>query len=270
MLLVSCEDREPFHLVTFDQNGQSRVRLNEPLLFRFSDEIDRTSIRDVRIKDEQDRRAEGIWTVQGRDLCFMPRYPTALDCSDSGFKPGGKYIVEIAGFPLYCAVRSTRGGHLKKRYTLTFQTVPEDADEWDRYVDPEPDTGPRLLAVGDVPFEDVHLAGIKIRAGESLALTFSEPIYPPSVARSRARLHLMGGEGALTGDPVTLELVSRIVTVPDGKGAVIRVEPRGGFQEGNSYKLWRDAIDFTDFGGNTVETASFSYISIDCLGDSPP
>jgi hypothetical protein len=272
LLLPACSDpTSAFKLTEFAGSGASGFHLNEPVVFRFSREVDRSSIsaRTVAVVDEAMKPAQGSWIVKGRELIFAPRMPVACDGGDAGLKPGRTYTAKLEGFPSYSSVLSTDGDHLDRRYRRTFRTVPEECEGLERFVDLAPDSGPKLVSVQNRPVREIGWNGNIVEAGSPLLLEFSKPLYPPSVVLSRAQLNVVNQEGVVDREYDLIDLVCRIVEQEQDR-SLVAVEPAGGFQAGTVYKLWRESLDFVDFGGKGIEADRFNYLSIDCTErDSP-
>jgi hypothetical protein len=267
-LLAACGRVPPFCVEQFTQENASRVLLNEPLVIRFNREIDCSSITRTTLDlfDAFHRQARGSWVVQGKNLRFVPCLPREPDCTDTGLLPGGNYTVHLKGFPAFNALRSTKGTLLNHDYVFTFQTVTGDALSTEWFVDPKPGFGPCLELINDESFEPLNIKGMEVPAGSELKLTFSEPIFPGSVAGSRAKVYIIW-EDTVDGEP--LNLISRSIK-EDPTGASLGVQPEGGFEAGRSYKLFRFYLDYTDFGGNPIEDNGFNFISIHCVKESAP
>jgi hypothetical protein len=247
------------------QDGRHDVRLNERLILTFTHEVDRSSLSPAaaRIIDDSGLPAEGKWEVRGKEVHFLPRLPRHADGSDAGLSPGRPYRVEFAGFPAVSALRSTGGLLLAQAFSRSFNTVSTDVEELDRFVDPAPESGPALVAVGGKALHTLDMAGVDVAPGEELALAFSEPIYPPSIFRGDSELHIIDLEGTVDLDSNTLHLECR-----SGEDLrTVRVKPSDGFQAGRKYKLFRSYLAFTDFGGNPIEAKQFDFISIACRSE---
>jgi hypothetical protein len=269
LVLAGCSKEDAFHVEHFAQQDGHEVCLNEPLIFRFSHQIDRSTItvETARISSDQGEVARGRWVVKGRELRFLPRLPLEPDCSDSGLSPGRTYTVHLTGHPAYCAVTSIEGFHLEASRRYTFGTIPYQDEKLAMFVDPEPETSLKIIEVGGGLFPDLDLDGIVLEAGSALELVFSKPLFPEKVYDSEAMIDMVFQKGALIPERVPLKLMTRILNKKP-RGAVIAIEPEMGFQKDARYNLWLETLDFKDFGGRSLETPG--HISIDCTGGSPP
>ena len=261
----------PLRLVSFAQEGRKDVRLNERIVLRFSLPLDRTSLSDASVRLRGGGGpAAGRWRVWGRELSFSPRLPLRPDCADTGLRPGVEYTLLLRGFPSYRALRALSGRRLERTVRLRFRTKGGDGGEAvpgvEQFVDPVPGTGPELAAVGGVSMAELGAEGVKVAPGSSLRLTFSEPLYPPSLEGGRAKLYVVNAEGTVDPDLDVLPLEARLVRVPP-EGCVVAVKPRGGFRAGKRYKLCLEDLGFTDFGGRPLERTR-SYLDISCT--APP
>jgi hypothetical protein len=263
---TACNEKASFRLASFTQEGRRDVRLNERLIFTFTHEVDRSSLshRAINIRDDSGHPVEGEWEVRGKELHFAPRLPRRADVADSGLSPGRHYSIEFSGFPDLSALRSTEGHLLDRGFSRSFSTVPGAGAPLDRFVDPAPEGGPLLVAVAGKSFHALDMVEVVgVAPGGELTLTFSEPIFPPSVLGGDSGLHLINLEGTVNPDSNPLRLECRY-------GAdlqTVRIGPQGGFQAGRKYKLFRSYLAFTDFGGNPIEAKQFNYISIACRPD---
>jgi hypothetical protein len=177
--------------------------------------------------------------------------------------PGREYTVRIKGFPEIQALRALGGWHLEKQVTFFFRTLSAEAMDVGLFVDPVPGSGPCLIRVNGKLIDPLNFSGIDILEGEELKLTFSEPIFPGSVAASKARVHLIDPQKQVKLDDPLL-LMGRNVE-DDPSGSTLAIQPLDGFEAGKDYKLYRDYLDFTDFGGNPIEAKGFNFIQINCL-----
>ncbi|MFH2001912.1 MAG: Ig-like domain-containing protein [Planctomycetota bacterium] len=269
LIAVACVDQKgeqgSLFLTDFAQVGSASVRLNETLVFRFDHEIDPSSINPstVSICNNKGETATGQWVVQGKEVRYYPRLPRKSDGSDTGLVPGQRYSVYFKGFPAYDAILSAEGFHLRQSCSLSFTTVSSPDFCIDLFIDPQPDSGPELLSIGGTPIADVGFEGIEVQADEKLEMDFSEPIFPGSIANSRAEICVLNVEKTVDGLALDVEYGSR--------GSQLFIEPVNGFQPGRRYKLLPDKLDFTDFGGKSVE-ARFNYLEIVCVqkAHSPP
>ncbi len=259
-----CGEKESFSIVRFLQEGRADVRLNERLILRFSNEVDRSSVTadTVVLRDDRGMMARGTWSVRGREVYFLPALPVKPDCSDVGIAPGRNYTVRVSGFPGYCALRSTKGVHLAKSAIFSFHAISESKDRLASFVDPKPESGPLIVKVNGAPVAELKPEGIEVQPGSALELTFSEPLFPISVFESQGKLIRIDKEIGVDLELDALPYLARI-TAGEPRGAVIVLEPRGGFLAGRQYKLMPEFLDFTDFGGKGVER-NMSFISIIC------
>jgi len=269
LLPAACGKPDVFHVESFAQSEGSDIRLNEPLLFRFSHEIDRSSIgaRTARIVNERGEEARGRWVVLGRELRFLPRLPLEPDCEDAGLSPGQRYTVHLTGYPAYCAVLSIKGTRLVNTSAYAFRTVSWQDDRLAMFEDPEPEAGLKLIEVGGIPYSKLGSEGVFVEAGTALELVFSEPLFPHAIHCSRAKILMIYRQGGTAVDQAQLALTSRILD-KGPRGAVVVIEPEGGFQKATRYNLFLEMLDYTDFGGRPLET--HGHITIDCSGGSTP
>jgi hypothetical protein len=133
------------------------------------------------------------------------------------------------------------------------------------FVDPEPETGPRIVSVGGEAFPRQEFRGASVEPDSALELVFSEPLFPASVFGGSGEIQVIYRRDGLIVDQAPLPVVSRILD-KEPRGAVVALEPEGGFRKGLQYILSVKGLGFTDFGGRIPETAA--RISIDCTGGS--
>jgi len=268
--LSSCEKAPAFQIVSFFQNENEEVRLNETLVFRFSDEIDRTTVSrlTVSVVSSTGIEAKGKLMVIGPELSFVPNTPLHKDMSDVGLSPGEEYQVTIKGFPSYCAVLSTDGRHLDRRYRFSFKTKSKHSNPLDMFVDSNTESGPMLTDVQQVPIEKIDPFGVSVKPGELLLLKFSEPIFPGSLENSCATINMINSQELVDKELDKMRLFSRLIENVAKEGSLIGIQPDGGFKKGGSYKLFRASLDFYDFGGKSIEKTKFNFIRINCVDDS--
>jgi len=259
--LAACGDAPRFRMESFLQDRLGPIRLNEPLVFRFNEEVDPSSLLSpstLSLHDESGGAALGSWRAKGQEVIFEPDSPLQSDLSDTGFKPGRTYTVRFQGFPAFGSLISTEGRHLDRSYSISFKTVSEGVSAPERFIDPESESGPHLVSVNGEPIEVITVKGIRVKAGDRLALDFSEPLFPPSVLNDGSTIIIIDDEGAF--GPTYLRLQSELAS----SGFRVLLEPEGRFREGQEYKLYRDHLGFTDFGGKSIDGRCFNYISVIC------
>jgi hypothetical protein len=122
-------------LERFDQLG-ARVFLNEELTLHFSRPLDPASVHGgtFKIRAESGQRVPGEVEVSGRRLTFRPRLPQQADLLDGGLTPGGRYQVELEGFPRLGNLRSREGWPLQRSLEFEFACV-SAADEQALFLD---------------------------------------------------------------------------------------------------------------------------------------
>ena len=266
------EQDASLRLETFLQEERKDVRLNERLVLRFSHPLDRTSLCNTSVALRGRKGpARGRWEVHGREICFLPRLPLKPDGSDGGLFPGTDYTLLLKGFPHYEALRARSGACLNRSLHLHFRTAGGNDGSGvlspNLFVDPVPGSGPELTAVEGVPVTDVGTEGVAVPAGSPLRLTFSEPLFPPSLEGGRTKLYVVNAEGSVDPALDALPLEAHLLPVSP-EGCVVALGPRGGFEAGKRYKLYIEDLGFTDFGGRPVEKTR-SYLDILCTPPPP-
>jgi hypothetical protein len=106
-----------------------------------------------------------------------------------------------------------------------------------------------------------------VASGTALELVFSEPLFPPAIQCSRAKILRIYRQGGMAVDQAQMALTSRILDKAP-RGAVVAIQPEGGFQKATRYNLFLEMLDYKDFGGRPLET--HGHITIDCSGGSTP
>ena len=116
---------ETLRLVSFHQDGETGVFLNEALVFHFDREVDRSSItaESLVILAPGGRRVSGELEVLGRQIRFLPDLPRSADLTDGGLWPGGEHRVEVLGFPFPDGLRGRGGEPLERSHTFTFRAA---------------------------------------------------------------------------------------------------------------------------------------------------
>lgn len=188
----------PLELVDFAQGRAERILLNESLDFRFSEPIDPTSVHpgSARVVDAAGRPVPGTWSVDRKQLSFVPRLARAEDLLDSGFKPGREVTVTLAGFPRIDGLRARGGAPLAgtSRFTLRTVDLTEEA----------------VLFVDEVfgPPLPLTLEGASIGPREPLLLRAEESLDPRSVRGDD--FALFTGRAGPDGSPVEIPLRARL------------------------------------------------------------
>jgi len=266
-LLGGCvPESGPFEVVAFEQEGRGDVKLNEPLVFRFSGPVDPTSVDSttVMIADDQGIPARGAWRTTGSEARFLPAHPSDAEYAGAGLRFGRRYRVVFAGYPMHGTVLSPGGSVLARRAVFGFSTIEQAAvrDLYGAFVDLSPAAGPRLLSVNGVPIEEIPYQGLEISAEDGFVLEFSEPLHPAAVLDGALRLHAPDEEGVPTGGAGVVPLICSFVSRSDNCG--VRARPADPLERGRKYNLNSESILFRDFGGNGVEGDGFNFIQFRC------
>lgn len=217
------------------------VYLNEPLVFYFSDALDRSSVTSssVSIKGPGGRSARGRFEVDGDSLRFVPARVYARELDDGGFAPGTRYEVRLAGFPDPGALRSASGAPLAHGWSWSFLTVP--SDEGAVFQDDSPQRGSPLV-----------VADTSLTEQEPVLLACGEPLDPSTLRDEDFRL--------LSGQDV-LRVVTRLVPRPDRPdlapiapgGAWIELSPLEPLQAGRTYRVAvAPDLALRDYGRNPI------------------
>jgi hypothetical protein len=259
-LLGGCTPGEGrFEIVGFEQEGRRDVRLNEPLLFRFTGPVDPTSVNSSTssIVDDRGVAARGTWSTAGTELRFLPDHPTGADSAGAGLAFGRNYRIVFAGYPMHGTVLSTDGRVLESKAEFEFSTLGrEDAR------DPVPAESPRLIAVDGIPLEEIPYRGLEIPPDEGFVMEFSEPLHPASVLGGGLRLHGLDEEGV---SPAGTGIVALECSFVSGlHNRVVRARPIEPLEPGRRYNLRSESIGFKDFGGNGMRVDSFNFIQFRC------
>ncbi len=111
-------------ILDFNLDGATDVRLDEPLIFRCSQDVDVSSI------DPDSTHVTGavgpyfeLVAVDARSFALVPNVPDFDDYSDAGLAPGTVYTIELPDALTTHCLRSTRGARLAQTYVATFTTV---------------------------------------------------------------------------------------------------------------------------------------------------
>jgi hypothetical protein len=230
LVLASCAgspEPDSLELLSFRQEGQTGVFLNETLVFHFSAEVDQASVtgQSFRIHGPEGRRARGRIEVQGSKLLFHPELPRAADLSDGGFVPDGLYHVELAGFPRPDGLRGRRREVLERTVHASFSTV-RRASGSRPFLDPSPGVSRLWLSVREDERQIGPLDPIRFRCEEAVDPTTvrSEQF---KLYRSTKRDAGTGGEGPQL-DALACEV--RLVR-NDRDGALLEMRPVGESEE---------------------------------------
>ena len=140
-----------FRLLDFNLHNTPGVFLNEPLKFRFSENVDPATVNDSTIQIRiatpgQNIAALGEFETSGKTVTFRPKFPSRpipvlsmipnpvpvpppvhFDNTDQGFNSavnaGVSYSVTIPGFPSQNTLKTPGGRTLAQGFLSSFQTV---------------------------------------------------------------------------------------------------------------------------------------------------
>jgi hypothetical protein len=264
LLLLSCSSGStPFTVVEFAQEGREDVRLNEPLLFRFSLPVDPLSVNAgcLTIRDEGGERARGRWAVSGKTVRFIPDPPEDVGLEGGGLRFGRRYSVVVAGYPTHGTVCSTRRHRIDEKSLFRFRAIGRDAatGSGSPFVDPSPGTGPLLLTVNGRSIPD---RGVEIGRRGIFTMEFSEPLHPAGLHGSPIRLHRVDGDAEWAGDRTVVLLKVSFVSGKDNRKVLFL--PEEPLECGGRYNLRYESLPFTDLAGNRIHDASLSFVSFNC------
>lgn len=254
LVLVGCRDEAPvprvLRLVRV-ATEPSGVFLNEPLIFVFSDELDRISVTPhaVRVRGPGGRPARGSLTIEQRRIHFEPAPVRSATLDDGGFLPATAYEVEIRGFPHPDCVRGQDGAPLEQTWTWSFRTVdPENTPTGFSFQDNRP---------GERPWMRLHTQFLA--PSDPIVFDGSEPIDPRTIdaehfVLQRVRTDEQGRR--IPGQAIDLYAVLSDNRPPDLSGrsrTFLHLWPTTRSLEGGEYQLHVDqygASQPRDFGGD--------------------
>ena len=286
-LFASCErpvnqrDPDSMQLLLVRPENRSGVYLNEPLVFDFSHEVDRSSVtrRSLRIELADGTPARGEIRVDGRRVVFEPAAVLSPGLTDGGYLPGQRYTVTLLGFPALDSLRGVGGEPLQRTKRFPFTTV-RDVD-WPRE---------NFVFADDSPERCAPLFPLRasIAPDEAILLACEEPLDPSTLFAEDFDLRGSDREPI----PMSVRLIHNSATEPlleewasPGKRPVAIVElqplssleeaarrniddeidpPTGGSRRGRANLALRVAsrLRLADFSGNATPVLSKSAIGI--------
>lgn len=212
------------------------VALNQELCLAFSHYLESSSVNEqtLRVLDAAGRPVPGRFRVEGKLVFFQPRPPLLPDLSDGGFKPGGRYALELPGFPLLHTVR-TRGFEaqtLARGFGLSFQATTGAPGEPPLLLDAaSPRLGPFPVLVQR---EAAGLWLLEVPPGANPLIRFSESLDPRQVGPPGPFL-LATLEGRRI-EVCDLRLAHQGLG-PEELGRVVEVVPAEPLRPGEAYRL---------------------------------
>jgi len=231
--------RESLELVQFSQSGAQDVWLDETLVFRFSRDLDRSSVTRqsvrIHIAGEPELSARGSFRIHRERLDFVPELARESDLTDGGLLPGREYVVELAGFPRPDGLRSEGGGPLSATLRLPFRTASPPAQLFESR---DPRGSLRLEAAQRGPSGKIEIGPLA-----PIVLVVEEPVDPRSLVVGEFQILPAGGDPATDVVPLVPRLAvnaareARIELFPVGEPA-----GTGGLRalEVGTYYLSRD------------------------------
>lgn len=253
---AACSERgETFRVVSLSPDpGAGPIRLNEPIVARFSAVVDPSSVgeRSFAFRAADGALARGSLRVVDDTVTFLPDPPARPDFTDAGFAPGARYVLALSGFPARDGVFSAAGDPLGSPFRAEYVALepPIEASGATVFVDPRP-SRPPALENG----ERLRVAGDSVAPDGAIALEFSEPLLPGSVSARAFDLRF---------DNPEREKVPFTVAFEQGRArAVVRLRPEGGFRPDTAYLLLLDPpMKLLDLVGNPID--EFAPIAFRC------
>lgn len=175
-------------LLSFLQNDLDNVALNTTLVFRFSGNVDPSSISpqtlQIRKGPAFGLSVPGTFTVVGSVVRFEPRLPSLCDLSDSALEPNTTYRVQLLGHPEEFAITNVVDQPLDRTRTYTFRTRIDTDPQL--FTDQIPGAGPAVTASSPLDGDEV----VAVAPGNQVVLTLSENVLPCSVNENTVRMHI--------------------------------------------------------------------------------
>lgn len=213
---------------------RAEVFLNERVVLHFSEPLDPASVHpsSVRIVGADGRAADGVWSPSADRLEFTPAPVRGSDLADGGFAPGGRYSVQLLGFPAPDGLRGRSGAPLEASQRFEFRVVSIDPNS------------PRSLFEDSSPTRGLPLVLTSplVGEGDPVLLFGEEPIDPSSLEGTDFELVKRSSNGStLRSTPI--ELSARLVQNSDKRAVfpagatVVELRPRATPLEPGSYVL---------------------------------
>ncbi|MEZ5963900.1 MAG: Ig-like domain-containing protein [Planctomycetota bacterium] len=186
-----------FFVFATDPQPEAQIFLNDSVSIVFTKDVDVAtanfnsvafSVFDLNGNglQEQPRGTFEVLSTTGPDanlrvLRFNPTFPDNDDYSNGGFKPGRRYLMQLAQGDARqgATLRDTSGKGLREPFTLSFQTVDGDTPS-QLFRDIEVD-GPQVVSAEVTPSENgVALLGKRHERPCEVRVQFNQPVNPAS------------------------------------------------------------------------------------------
>lgn len=244
---VACARQpEPFRVVSIAPDPQAgALRLNQPIVVRFSRAVDPSSVHSasIQIRDDSGAPARGRVVIGVDTVTFVPAAPKDVSFADAGLRPGTSIEVGLAGFPARDGVLSNNGDPLAHPFRARYQVVAPttEGSGFDAFVDPAPSSVPRLRNG-----ERLHGATAAVAPGGTLWLEFSEPLAPRTVTAAAFDLRFENADRERV--PFAVELHQR------GSSAAVALRPLSEFRRDTRYVLIASpSTRLCDLVGNPID-----------------
>ncbi len=235
----------------FRQEGQTGVFLNEPLVFHFDAELERSSVTPVslRVVGPAGKEARGKLEVQGSKVLFVPDIPRSVDLADGGLLPGARYIVTLSGFPNPDGIRARSGAPLASTRIATFETITAGGGEAVVFVDDSPDRA-----------EPLRVAAQELGPLDPIEVLCAEPVDPRTLVSEDFVLWQAGSANDSGGEVVPEEIPLRASLRENSRdGSLIELRPidsegRLRSLDVGEYQLYvgPEERHLRDFGGHLI------------------
>ncbi len=239
-----------------NDGSQPLVFLNQDVTVYFSDDLDGMSVSEdtFRIVDENGNRVPGVLRPGTRSVTFEVIPPVKATLDDGSFAPDRAYRLEIAGMPLWNAIRSKSGARLSRGLGLDFRTVPADpsGDVFNTPFLPEGQLTDSFEWFEPYGRSTLHVAAETGR----LLLHFNLPILPSSVTPNAVQVNsLLGGEREVAQPKSVRILPSRS---PDtshyGSTLELRFEPGALDPTALHFVIFAEKDGLLDYSGRPLQT----------------
>ena len=245
--------------------GREAVFLNQELTVYFNHRVEPMSVNDdtFRVVDQNGNRVEGRLRVGLRSITFEPVPPVSAELDDGSFEPGGRYRLEIAGLPLWNAVRSRTGERLDRGVNLEFEVVGRE---------PAGGHATPFLPVQAVtePFRRIDRTAphVAVDIG-SLDLHFNMPVLPTSATADALQVWEVGDDGSSRPlEPRAVRVSKRQLPQSEHFGSTVTVDLGAGrLSESSLYFLILQGANgetMQDYLGRSL-TIDKSYVRIEVV-----
>ncbi len=218
-----------------DFHGLQDLRLNEPLVIEFSEDVGAFSLNadSIRVETRDGRLARGRFVREPQRVTFEPLLAHRT-LRDGGLLPDTEYRVIVRGFPHFTGVFTKDYRPLDRSYEFSFRTRADD-DVNRLYWDPRLDERATIvsLSIRDEPIAWRQRIPLDRKLSESflghgLDFHFNKHLLP--VARGEEPLSSKDIQVWVIDEATPRSVSAEVILSHDDDGSILTVRPLDGFQ----------------------------------------